>query len=333
LATILWLSAAALEDADTGAGERNAVPVVLVKKASGAPDLGTATDPVRTDPTGTTTQPTSDATAHAKLDTLAGYLDGVEGKQDAQTTELQAIKAAVDQLEVYLDGVETLLTAVQDRIGALSSPAAGSSNKHLTDLVAKDFATAAKQDSQITELQAIKAAVDQLEGYLDQVEGKLDTIAGHVDGLEAAAGTQADAEAASGNGSQIAILKNLRTRLQSVEDRIGATSSPAAGTVNKQLADLITETKPVTSFSTNQKTVPTGTAEQVIVASTPAKRFVSVVANADNDGEVFVGASGVTTTTGIPLQPGQPVGIPVDDANKVYVIAAASGRKVSFLVA
>jgi hypothetical protein len=51
------------EDADTGAGTRDAIPVVLVKKTSGAPDLGTATDPLRTDPTGTTTQPVSVALA------------------------------------------------------------------------------------------------------------------------------------------------------------------------------------------------------------------------------------------------------------------------------
>lgn len=47
------------QDVDTGAPTVNALPVVLKKTGTGAPDLGTTTDPMRVDPTGTTTQPVS----------------------------------------------------------------------------------------------------------------------------------------------------------------------------------------------------------------------------------------------------------------------------------
>lgn len=56
------------EDADTGAGTREAIPVILVKKAAGAPDLGTAADPVRVDPTGTTPQPVTDGGGSLTVD-------------------------------------------------------------------------------------------------------------------------------------------------------------------------------------------------------------------------------------------------------------------------
>lgn len=49
-------------DVDSGAGTENAVPVSWRKTASGgSAEFGTASDPVRTDPTGSTTQPVSAA--------------------------------------------------------------------------------------------------------------------------------------------------------------------------------------------------------------------------------------------------------------------------------
>lgn len=71
-------------DLDTGAGTENSLGVVLRKSASGGSvEIGTATDPVRVDPTGTTTQPVTvkdsggadatDTTNHAiKVNVVAG---------------------------------------------------------------------------------------------------------------------------------------------------------------------------------------------------------------------------------------------------------------------
>lgn len=57
------LQAARVYDADTGAGSEYALGVVLRKRASGGSvEAGTAADPLRVDPTGTTTQPVSAAT-------------------------------------------------------------------------------------------------------------------------------------------------------------------------------------------------------------------------------------------------------------------------------
>lgn len=51
---------AVTQDFDTGAGTVNLLMVGLAKSASGGPvELGTGTNPIRTDPTGTTTQPVS----------------------------------------------------------------------------------------------------------------------------------------------------------------------------------------------------------------------------------------------------------------------------------
>lgn len=61
-----------LFDADSGAGAQYVLGVVLRKSASGGSvELGTSSDPVRTDPTGTTTQPIS-GTVSATQGTAAG---------------------------------------------------------------------------------------------------------------------------------------------------------------------------------------------------------------------------------------------------------------------
>ncbi len=54
------MQGARVYDADTGAGTHYVLGTLLKKPASGGPvDFGTATDPIRVDPTGTTTQPVS----------------------------------------------------------------------------------------------------------------------------------------------------------------------------------------------------------------------------------------------------------------------------------
>src|SRR4051812_35118590 len=55
---------AVLTDMDTGAGTENALNVSLRKSASGGSvEAGTASNPLRTDPTGSTTQPVSGTVA------------------------------------------------------------------------------------------------------------------------------------------------------------------------------------------------------------------------------------------------------------------------------
>jgi hypothetical protein len=79
------------------------------------------------------------------------------------------------------------------------------------------------------------------------------------------------------------------------------------------------------------------TAVQLVALSTPATRGVLVRASHDNSGTVSVGSSTNVTadtsdsTDGLPLAPGESLLVKVDDANKVYVIANATGQKVFYL--
>jgi hypothetical protein len=65
---------------------------------------------------------------------------------------------------------------------------------------------------------------------------------------------------------------------------------------------------------------------------TQAVRQVVLRALQENDGPVFIGPAGVTTSTGFPLYPGDPpLRVHVENANQVYIVAAAAGPAVAFL--
>lgn len=79
------------------------------------------------------------------------------------------------------------------------------------------------------------------------------------------------------------------------------------------------------------QTTSTGTAVAISTSSLPLLNGVIVQALAGNSGNVYVGATGVTTSNGFQLQPGQATSLAVNNLNVVYVIAATSGDGVCYL--
>ena len=63
---------------------------------------------------------------------------------------------------------------------------------------------------------------------------------------------------------------------------------------------------------------------------------ISITADKDNSGTVYVGLSGITAgtvdaTDGIPLEAKDSVFIEIEDIRKIYVIGSAAGQKVWWL--
>lgn len=86
------------------------------------------------------------------------------------------------------------------------------------------------------------------------------------------------------------------------------------------------------AFTHGQNTdIDSGADEQIVVASNPACNGVLVKAMPLNTGIVYVGLVGVTTVTGYPLEGGDTVTIPVDDANKVYAITDVDNQAVAWI--
>lgn len=101
---------------------------------------------------------------------------------------------------------------------------------------------------------------------------------------------------------------------------------------------------PRVTIATDQATVPVsfggnGTvinAQQAVTASavalaTTTSKNVCIKAMVANTINVFVGATGVTTSTGMELPPGVGVCLPVSNANLLFVIASTTGASVSWI--
>ena len=102
---------------------------------------------------------------------------------------------------------------------------------------------------------------------------------------------------------------------------------PSAGTITATFAALNT-TLPA-GFSSSPVA-----AQQAVTASAAALPSNSVhsacvQASPNNGFTIYVGPSGVTTSTGFPLPPGQGVCYQVSNTNLIYVIASATGASVS----
>jgi hypothetical protein len=110
-----------------------------------------------------------DATILAKDATLLMEAKvSTAAKQDAQTTELQAIKG-------HVDGVETTLSSVDGKL--YSTLVSGNSSLHVTvDNPTPGLATLAEQQTQTAELTAIKGHVDQVEAKIDNVVSQLTAL-------------------------------------------------------------------------------------------------------------------------------------------------------------
>jgi len=87
---------------------------------------------------------------------------------------------------------------------------------------------------------------------------------------------------------------------------------------------------PWSEGDTNQVTVGTS-AVQITATSTPIKT-VTVKADNDNAGNVYVGfSSGVTTGNGFRLAAGEAITIPIDDLSKIWLIADAADQLVHYI--
>jgi hypothetical protein len=88
----------------------------------------------------------------------------------------------------------------------------------------------------------------------------------------------------------------------------------------------------VTPTSVPEVTVPTGTATAITATATRASTGVLIQAPASNTADVYIGAAGVTASTGIILIPGGSISIEIADASKLYAVSGSVGQKLRVLV-
>lgn len=88
---------------------------------------------------------------------------------------------------------------------------------------------------------------------------------------------------------------------------------------------------PQGSVYSGQQTVDSAGTAEALGSAQPLSRGVYVEADDGNAGDCYIGGSSVDSSTGLILAAGKGIYIPIDNVNKVYVDAANSSDKVSYL--
>jgi hypothetical protein len=87
----------------------------------------------------------------------------------------------------------------------------------------------------------------------------------------------------------------------------------------------------VEGFLTGHGTIG-ATKAAITIVITPVLKYVEIKADLTNTNNVFVGGLNVTTTTGYFLDAGEMVRIPINNLDKVWVVADAAAQGYSWLV-
>ena len=116
---------------------------------------------------------------------------------------------------------------------------------------------------------------------------------------------------------------------------IGAANINAAITASALPAGAATEARQTSDHCTSvaAKTAPaTPAAAEAIAASTACHTGVLIAASESNGNIVYIGGSGVTVATGIPMSAGDTLFLPVTDAALVFCVGGAAAQVVKAVV-
>ena len=86
---------------------------------------------------------------------------------------------------------------------------------------------------------------------------------------------------------------------------------------------------PLTTVYNGFKTVPTGTAEAI--AASQAISSITIKALSTNTVSIYVGATGVTTSTGFELEAGDSISLDIDNSADVFVISGSASQVIRFI--
>ena len=109
------------------------------------------------------------------------------------------------------------------------------------------------------------------------------------------------------------------------------TGSFYQGTQPVSLAATVNTSQVQAALYTKQYTVTSSAAQAWGASSQATASGLTVLADSANTATVYVGPSGVSATTGIPLAAGSAFTFSIDDANKIYAICATASQKLNLV--
>lgn len=252
---------------------------------------------------------------------------GGGGYVAVKVTPSGALTAAVTQ--------DTSPWVVSGTVAATQSGTWNINNVSGTVSLPTGAATSANQSTEITSLQLLDDVVVADNAAFTDGTTKVSMAGFVLDETAGTALTENDAAAArvDSKRAQVLVIEDGTTRGR----RLTITSANAAKVDNSGVDQPIKQAR--SSFDHGRKSSIGTTAAQITTTSISAIMGVTVKAARTNSVRVFIGNSDVTadsadSTDGMELGPGESCFVPVDNANKVYVIAeSGSSAKVFWVVA
>jgi len=120
----------------------------------------------------------------------------------------------------------------------------------------------------------------------------------------------------------------LDITLSAHRDGLKGTGARDFTTLETDVEGVKSDLDSATGIYSAQVTVGTTAVQLATNQAVHAGCEVVVKADDDNTGYVYIGPSGVTTSTGFRLNPGQSISYRVDNVNRLYAIASAASQKV-----
>ena len=259
---------------------------------------------------------TKQDTTNTKLDTLIAKDFATSAKQDTTNTKLDSLiakdfatSAKQDTGNASLSSIDTKLTGVSTAANQTTANTSLSSiDGKLTTLNAKDFSTSAKQDAQATLTGAVNETAPASDTASSGLNGRLQRIAQRLTSLIALFPTSIGQK--TGAGSLSVVLASDQG------------SIPTAAT-------LQTQTGTITSA---QKTVGTSAVRATVAGTAPSasRKKLMIKPSANNSGKIYLGSSGVTTSTGMEIIGPDRLEFPLDGSD-YYVISDTASQIVEII--
>lgn len=291
------------------------------------------------------------AITNSTLTTIDGHVDGLEACCAASNVILSAIDGHVDGIEGLLTtlntnshledsahasgdagfavwGVRNDTNAARTNADGDYSPISVDSAGRVIEPSQKNEDAAAASGDTGTFMLGVRndtgATTTSADGDYSQISTD---AAGHI--VPSNAKNEDAAHASGDSGSFILGVRNDANAVRTSAD--GDYSPISVDSAGRPKVNVDVEV--ATSFTNGQNTdVDTGSENLVVGSgSNPAKHGVIVKALPSNTGTIYVGLTGVTTTTGFPLEAGDHLVLPIDDANKIFVASSVNNQDVSWI--
>jgi len=285
--------------------------------------IETAVEAIQVDADAIETLLTAANVDHAANEAL---LITIDADTNAIKTAVEIIDNAIDGSEMQVDIVSSATITVDGTVTANL----GSTDNAVLDAMVVDLAaievllTAANVDHAAIEvlLGTIDSDTNDIKVDMAAIEVLLTAIDSDTDAIKTA--VQILDNAISGSEMQVDVVAALPAGSNAI-GKLAANSGVDIGDV-----DVTSTVQPVGHGTVSH--VAQNVTDSAVQLGSNACKHVDIMATIANTGIVYIGASGVSATTGIGLYPGDVYSVDITNTNLLYTISTVSGDDINMVI-